>query len=705
MSRLPPLPVPLPTLAAASLLVAALPGGLTAQTPPAPSGGWNGPGVLELVERAIDERASVVGDSALRSYSAEARGHVYFFMDEEGSDERVLVKVDQIALDVYWKAPNWTKQVIVGLRDEKKLPTNIHYHLDHLTVVLDDFGRVIRLGEGDEVRGVLHPIAPRAPRSYDYRLADSLTLTLPGRPEPLRVYEVEVRPEDPDDDAFVGSVYLHRATAAIVRMRFTFTPSAYVDPRLDYIRVSLENGLWNGRYWLPHRQEVEIRRKLRFVDFPVGGVIRGRMRIGEYTFNPDLPDAMFSAGTVTAHPPERRESFPFEEGLYADLEDSELRRDADLQELRSRASGIVRGRILSGLRGLRLWEPTASDAFRYNRAEGLFLGAGLTWPAGPGVGVSLHGGRAFGADLTELRGRLRVDGGPDASTRIDLYRDRLRDVGPIPGSSPAVNTLAALFFGEDYLDPYRASGARIIHRRALGEDWSVAGELRVEDHDDLRREAETSPLGDDSFRPVRPVARGREGAVELRGRRRYERQGLGLSVSGTLARFDADAPGSGHAGFGRLVVGAERRWRWLETGRDVTLSLDAGVAAGDVPVQRLFLLGGRGTLPGYPYRSFRGDAFWVVRARASTPVLDPWISLRGFAGAGATAFGASETVVHPGGAAPDIREIPTTGGVRTSVGAGIGLLFDLLHVDVARGLDDGEWETIVEVNRRFWNWL
>ena len=42
---------------------------------------------------------------------------------------------------------------------------------------------------------------------------------------------------------------------------FTFTPASYVDPYLDYIRVSLDNALWLGRHWLPRRQETEIRRE------------------------------------------------------------------------------------------------------------------------------------------------------------------------------------------------------------------------------------------------------------------------------------------------------------------------------------------------------------------------------------------------------------------------------------------------------------
>ncbi|HEX2207284.1 MAG TPA: hypothetical protein VHG93_06340, partial [Longimicrobium sp.] len=45
-------------------------------------------------------------------------------------------------------------------------------------------------------------------------------------------------------------------------------------------------------------------------------------------------------------------------------------------------------------------------------------------------------------------------------------------------------------------------------------------------------------------------------------------------------------------------------------------------------------------------------------------------------------------------------------GSMVSVGAGLGLLFDIIRVDVARGLgEDGVWEVIVEANPSFWDFL
>ena len=118
---------------------------------PVSRGGWNSPRALAMVGRARAIRQASVTDSSLTSYRARADGYVYFFLDRTDEDEHSLIKADQLALDVYWQAPGLTRQRIVGRRDEKVLPTNINYHLDHLTVVQDDFSDLIRIGDGDEV--------------------------------------------------------------------------------------------------------------------------------------------------------------------------------------------------------------------------------------------------------------------------------------------------------------------------------------------------------------------------------------------------------------------------------------------------------------------------------------------------------------------------------------------------------------------------
>ncbi|MGH7606362.1 MAG: hypothetical protein ACREME_03400, partial [Gemmatimonadales bacterium] len=117
---------------------------------------WNSQAARALAHRATERRVRAAGDTALRDYKASAHGFV-FFLGQFGdglTEPPRLVKADQLELEVYWKAPQLSKQRIVGWRDRAELPTDINYHRDHLGIVQNNFGRVIRLGEGDEVRDV-----------------------------------------------------------------------------------------------------------------------------------------------------------------------------------------------------------------------------------------------------------------------------------------------------------------------------------------------------------------------------------------------------------------------------------------------------------------------------------------------------------------------------------------------------------------------
>ena len=674
------------TLVATAALWGATPRPTPAQTQAGEA--WNDARAMELVRRARLERRSTLVDTAFQSYQSQARGFVYFFIDRPGSDERTLVKTDQIALEVFWRAPDRIQQRIVGLRDQKVLPTNISYHLDHLTVVQDDFGDRIRLGDGDEVESVLHPMAPGGPDVYDYLLADSLTLRYGGQDEEVRVYELRVRPKNPDEPGFVGSVFVDRAAAAIVRMSFTFTPASYVDPYLDYIRISLDNALWMGRYWLPYRQEAELRRELPQLDFLAGSIIRGRFEVGGYDFNVPIPPATFVGTGVTAVPREQREAFPFERGLFDDLEERGLAPAPSLEEVRAQAQQLLAGRALSGLSSRRLHIRSFSDALRVTRAEGLFLGGGVNVRPDPEAVVRLSGGYAFAREAATLAAGVTVAHPERVVPVLHLFWDEPRDMGTVPGTAPAISTLGALLVGEDWLDTYFTRGVRLTLRGPLPH---AGPELTMR----WERHASADRADGDFDRPLLPVQEGVLGAVE--GRLPFALPAAGTaSLTATFGRMGDHAFGSA------VLAGA---WRRDTPGRVWRLTADGalGLATGDAPAQELFLLGGRGTLPGYDFRTFAGHRFWMARLEATRTIVSPWLGIRGFAAVGAT------DLADSGAPAPWAPGSPwaaaDSDGLRASVGLGLSLGWDVLRLDVARGVRDGRWEIIFGVDPRLHPWL
>ncbi|HEX9705578.1 MAG TPA: hypothetical protein VGA20_10055, partial [Gemmatimonadales bacterium] len=154
---------------------------------------WNSDSALALARRGVERRTAAAQDSALSDYKARAHGFLFFLgqFGEGLSEPPRLVKADQLELEVYWKAPRLSKQRIVGWRDRTELPTEMVYHQDHLGIVQNNFGPLIRLGDGDEVRDVPHPLSPMGAGVYDFALGDTLIIELPERP--VRVITLAAR--------------------------------------------------------------------------------------------------------------------------------------------------------------------------------------------------------------------------------------------------------------------------------------------------------------------------------------------------------------------------------------------------------------------------------------------------------------------------------------------------------------------------------
>src|SRR6478752_6882662 len=263
---------------------------------------WNDQRTRALVERATERRTSQLADTGLVDYKATAHGYVTFLaqLGEGFPEPPKIVKADELGLEVYWRAPDLSKQRIMGRRDTLLLPTDINYHRDHLGIVQNNFRNVIRIGEGDEVKDVPHPLSPVGLEEYDYAIHDSLQIRLGDRV--LDVYEVRVRPKDDRQPRAVGAVFIDRESGEVVRMAFSFTRAALIDKDLEDVSVVLENALIEGRFWLPRRQEIEIRRTGSWLDYPARGIIRGRWEICCYEVNTGVPLSTFIGPEIVQAP-------------------------------------------------------------------------------------------------------------------------------------------------------------------------------------------------------------------------------------------------------------------------------------------------------------------------------------------------------------------------------------------------------------------
>ncbi len=665
---------------------------------------WNDARALDLAQRATARRSAQLADTTLKDYSARARGFVTFLAQSgEGLTEPPkVVKADELGLEIFWRSPDQSKQRILGRRDTLLLPTDINYHRDHLGIIQNNFPDIIRLGDGDEVMDVPHPLSPSGMLQYDFRVGDSLVIKLADRT--ISVFQLSIRPKNDRLPRAVGAVFVERSTAQVVRMAFSFTRGALKDKSLEDVSVILENGLIEDRYWLPRRQQIEIQRSGTWLEFPFRGIIRGRWEIRNYDVNTGLPASLFAGPEIVQAPADRQAEFKFEGALLDGLPpDVRTVTDGDVRAVQDQARELVRAQALRRGRGTALQARGMSDFMRVNRVEGLALGAGLTQRIGGGVRIGATARYALADERVRGSAVLAWEAASGAGLSLRAER-QLGEIGAVPEVSLARNSIASQEFGSDWTSPFqrrqvvlRADFAPAFERR-----WRFALEGAIERHSSAHVNA-TPASG--AYEPTPFVLTDRLQRASLLARRATALSMFGTEVSVATA-LDIVHAEAASATFGHIALDLDVQ-RPIGHDRLVLRTIaggTSGVTGMRVPVQFETWFGGPVTLPGVGYSSIRGRAGVSQRVEWQHPVPGPSIPLGRYGRIPGRITLAPYAVM----AWTDARTISTrvtARGFHPAVGiAGIGL-FDLLRVDVARGLRDGRWMFSLDVTRDFWRVL
>ncbi|MGK2961177.1 MAG: hypothetical protein ACSLFK_03400 [Gemmatimonadaceae bacterium] len=672
---------------------------------------WNDERSRMLVEQATERRARQIADTLLVTYKAAAHGYLTFLaqVGEGFTEPPKIVKADELSLEVYWQAPNLSKQLIAGRRDTTLLPTDINYHRDHLGIVQNNFPSIIRLGDGDEVRDVPHPLSADGLTQYDYAIRDSLQIRL--GPRALEVYEVRVRPKDDREPRAVGAVYIDRESGEVVRMAFSFTRAALRDRELEDVSVVLENGLIEGLFWLPRRQEIEIRRTGKWLDYPARGIIRGRWEICCYEVNRPLPPGIFRGPEISLAPPGTPLPVPFI-GEILDSLPPEVRAvtDADVAKVQEEARALVRGQALARVRGTSLAARSISDFLRVNRVEGFAIGAGATRRLGEGFAVTVRGRYGFSDEYAKGRAEIAYRRASGAGVSVGAFDDYL-GVGEVRETSQVISSIAAQEFGSDFTDLYGSRGFSFTARTRPIVGWTFALNGASEKHRGLAVNA--SPARGE-FDDVIAAANVRQRNVAFAADRPTRLGPLGFEsrfhAGIVLASFRESGDDSRTMSRFSLRANMEKP---VGKSRIVSSSVAAWIAGGEsVPPQNLVFIGGPTTAPGYDFHQFAARSAVSQRLELQLPVPFAAIPLGRYGRAPASiTLAPFVNAAWIDGATP-VRQsrrleivAPERNGWHPSVGVGALALFDLLRFDVARGLRDGRWTFNVDVSRDFWGIL
>ncbi|HEX4681724.1 MAG TPA: hypothetical protein VH277_03385 [Gemmatimonadaceae bacterium] len=695
---------------------------------------WNDPRSRSLVEGATQRRLEQLADTGLKDYRATAHGYVTF-LAQLGEGLRTppkVIKADELELEVYWRAPNLSKQRIVGRRDTLLLPTDIAYHADHLGIVQNNFPNTIRIGEGDEVADVPHPLSPVGLREYDFALADSFAIGAGA--QRIRVYEVKVRPKDDKQPRVVGAVYIERDGGQVVRMNFSFTRSALLDKALEELDVVLENRLVGGRFWLPSEQKIAIVRRGEYLDFPARGIINGRWEIGDYQLNQNVSPMLFTGPEIVAAPLEIRQHVWKGRLLDSMPADARAINEPDIARVQEEARELIRARALATTRTASLSARNISDFARFDRVEGLAAGGGVTQPFGAGFGTTVRA--RYGIDDKEVKGEASIGftRPSGAGVRAFAMRD-FRELGDVAERSMVVNSLAAQEFGSDYTDPYLARSVGLAadlvplfdFQPRLAVSYGIESPLEVHATPVVNAfeptvqfdERHVSRITVDLARPLSPWFGGTDFGMRIGFRARFP-----------LEAYPAEGPGlttSNHDTFrGSIVANIERPLADLRLATATTIAgVNHVVDQGNDFLPEAVYLGGPVSAPGYAYHSLVSFFGFTEHAELQMPA--PFVSFS----LGRYGRVPSQATFAPYAhyayiADPAVRCVVTTAGgppiaiptssragcdLRSdhqfpSLGAAYILPFNLIRFDVARGLGPaGRWTFNVDVSRDLWGIL
>jgi hypothetical protein len=569
-----------PVRSLALLLILAAPATARAQR-------WVSGTELALVRQASAQRKALATDTALASWRATARGLVRLGpVTEQGSvPSAKSAKADELIVTVYGRLPDRIKQVIGHWTDTVLAPSMAmpRYHRDHLGIVSSDFGDRIRLGDGEEVRNLIHPLSSEGLDYYEFAVGD--TMRIRAAQEVILVVPVSVRPRDPKSPGTIGTLYIDPDRRVLVRFRFTFTPESYIDRSVIDITVTLESSLLNSTHWLPSRQSIVVRRQGR-----ENGMLRADWEIGNYIIGERSADSLFRQGP---------DSFPAVGGLRGvrgslsgdTTVETVLtvtpRPDAGVRATAQEASKMVGGRSLQGGRR-RNRVLFADDIVTVNRVQGYTFYPGMAFPVGQSLTLSLRPGYGF-ADR-QMFGSARLEGPVGlAAWRLEGER-AMQDVGDVRQYDGPLSFLYPVMSGRDPGDWTRISRGMFGLRFPL-RDFQFTLDGGMEHSESVV----TQYTKRDFDRPNPALGAGTAAVGRMSvGRRWSDANEIGVRVE--VGRGDADW---------QRIAANMKLHQSLAKGR-VVLALSGGVGSAGLPGYRNFVLGGPSTLPGVDDRSLGG---------------------------------------------------------------------------------------------------
>jgi hypothetical protein len=322
---------------------------------------------------------------------------------------------------------------------------------------------------------------------------------------------------------------------------------------------------------------------------------------------------------------------------------------------------------------------------RFNRVEGFTLLPGLDFADNKGrlPKLNINGAYAFTLKRWEYDFGVSHQFGKEIMPYFDIHIFQAALSPDEWRFSEVENTVAGLFFKEDFWDFYWARGINGEAGVYLTDDFKVGALYTAERISTLRRTAKKAIFGGDKrFRENwSTVASDSADILGLNGDLNEAGLKLGYDTRSDKTKSFQSGVSAGlewrktvdASSFDYQLMTAEAQGCLpIASNQLVLLSVRGGYSNDNLPLFRRFFLGGIGSLRGYDFKEFQGNRYILVSGDYF------WRFFRSDFGAGA--------FFDSGKAARSGHEF-RSGGLKTDVGISF-LIEDAFRLDLAQRLDD-----------------
>lgn len=670
----------------------------------------------------------------LRSYRSHIETELSLILRDTLGREHTA-EVEQLATAAQWDRGGRYDLHIVGYRSQSVGVPYSTLSIVRAWTVPSLYGNRLSLGAyfarsrtGDTLIAV-HPFAADRDQFYRFTGGDTVA-TLRAGARSIPIARIRVRPNLHGSTrlgAFDGEIDVDADRGQIIRMRGQFVIARERSSKRETLAramgvvgvayVEFVNAEVGGKYWLPAFQRTEFQ-----ASFPFLGQTRPIFRLVSSIDEITVNDSVGAFGSDSVGPPRvfvtwaKGDSVSRYDHWQHDVgtQSSSVHSD-DFEDM---APDVWRG---DGPPRLNLFPNATSRMLRFNRVEGLFTGLAPSVDlrsATPGLSAGVYGGYAW----TEQTAR----GGAFASYRRASWTLGVRGERALASTNDFALPLdddpgyAALLGSIDNYDYVDRRQSYVAVTRILGAvDVGLATlQLGVaNDRGERTRLSQGLFSGPSRFRQNRGVASGTYGIsrvdLELHPNVTgdFVQPGVGARLHYEGAHGDLD--------WQRVELALSGRKYWGPV--SVAMHADGGVVFGEhPPPQTLFELGGNELLPGYEYKQFAGDRAALFRSFASyrfpiwrrpmhfwrnyfIPGFGPGLALSAQGGwTELSSVGAREAVMLLGDGWTPAPVSQATNGVRATMGAGVTLFSDIMHVGFARPVDRAApWKFVVGFGATF----